>query len=60
MSSVKELETRLSVSNQTARTDLSELVNRGYLEMIGLNNKTKGFCRANNFEIVLSKELPKT
>ena len=60
MFSVKELETRLSVSNQTARTDLTELVNRGYLEQIGLNNKTKGFCRTNNFEIVLSKELPKT
>ena len=60
MFSVKELETRLSVSNQTARTDLTELVNLGYLEQIDLNNKTKGFCRTDNFEIVLSKELPKT
>jgi Fic family protein len=60
MFSVKEIETRLTTSNQTARTDLTELVKRGYLEIIEMNNKTKGFCRGSNFEIVLSKELPKT
>jgi len=60
MFSVKEIETRLTTSNQTARTDLTELVKRGYLEIIDLNNKTKGFCRTINFEIVLSKELSKS
>ncbi|HBX51225.1 MAG TPA: cell filamentation protein Fic [Bacteroidales bacterium] len=59
MFSVKEIENRLTISNQTARTDLTELVNRGYLEIINLNNKTKGFCRTENFENILKKELPK-
>lgn len=57
--SVKEIETRLKISNQTARTDLTELVSRGYLEMIDINNKTKGFCRTENFENILQKELMK-
>ncbi len=55
--SVKEIENRFSVANQTARTDLSELVNKGYLEEINLNKKTKGFCRPPNFEKLLKKEL---
>jgi len=60
MVSVKEIETRLTVANQTARTDLMELVNRGYLEMVDINNKTKGFCRTTEFENLLNKELTKT
>jgi Fic family protein len=57
--SVKEIENRLTISNQTARTDLTELVNRGYLEIIDLNNKTKGFCRTDEFENIIQKELAK-
>lgn len=60
MFSVKEIETRLTIANQTARTDLMELVNRGYLEIVDLNNKTKGFCRSVEFENLLKKELTKT
>ncbi len=56
--SVKEIENRFSISNQTARTDLTELVNKGYLEEISLNKKTKGFCRSSNFEKLLKNELP--
>jgi len=59
MLSVKEIETRLSISNQTARTDLQYLVNRGYLEAIDLNNKAKGFCRTEDFENIIKAELPK-
>lgn len=59
MFSVKEIETRLTIANQTARTDLMELVNRGYLEIVDLNNKTKGFCRSVEFENLLKKELSK-
>lgn len=57
--SVKEIENRLTISNQTARTDLTELVNQGYLEMIDINNKTKGFCRTEEFEDILKKEFKK-
>jgi Fic family protein len=59
MFSVKEIENRLTVSNQTARTDLTELVDKGYLEIIDLNNKTKGFCRTEEFENLIKKELSK-
>lgn len=59
MLSVKEVETRLTISNQTARTDLMELAGRRYLEIIELNNKTKGFCRTEEFEDLIKKELPK-
>lgn len=56
--SVKEIENRLSISNQTARTDLEGLTEKGYLETIELNKKTKGFCRSDDFEQRLNKELP--
>ena len=57
--SVKEIENRFSLSNQTARTDLTELESKGYLEMVGLNKKTKGFCKSERFNELLKKELPK-
>ncbi len=54
---VKEIENRFGISNQTARTDLYKLVEKGYLELIEINNKTKAFCRNEKFENVLHKEL---
>jgi len=59
MFSVKEIEIRLTIANQTARTDLMKLVHLGYLEIVDMNNKTKGFCRAAEFENLLKRELPK-
>lgn len=58
--SVKEIENRFNISNQTARTDLTELQNKGYLEGIDLNKKTKGFCRSSKFNQLLKRELPTT
>lgn len=58
--SVKEIENRFSVSNQTARTDLSELVKKGYLEENSMNKKTKRFYKSSNFEKLLKKELATT
>ncbi|WP_316801485.1 Fic family protein [Pedobacter frigidisoli] len=54
---VKELENRLLISNQTARTDLEGLVKMGYLEVIELNRKMKGFCKSENFDQLLNKHL---
>lgn len=48
--SVKEVETRLSVSNQTARTDLLGLVNNGFLEPLKLNKKTQAFGKSKIFD----------
>ena len=47
--SIKEIETRFSVSNQTARTDLFKLVELGFLEEIKINNKKKAFIRSDKF-----------
>jgi len=57
---VKEIENRFSISNQTARTDLYELKDKGYLDLIDLNKKTKAFCRSEKFEKIIKKELPIT
>lgn len=54
---VKEIQNRLNVSNQTGRTDLTELANSGYLDQIELNKKTKAFCRSSHFEALLKKQL---
>ena len=55
---VKEIENRLSVSNQTGRNDLMELVKKEYLEQIDMNNKTKAFCKNQKFDEILMNELP--
>ena len=44
--SVKEVETLLGTSNQTARTDLQGLVNKGYLAEIWVNQKERQFARS--------------
>lgn len=60
MFSVKEIENRMMVSNQTARTDLENLVRIGFLETINLNKKAKGFSRSESFNEILNNELPQT
>ncbi len=47
--SVKEIEIRFSISNQTARTDLLRLVENGFLEEIKLNDKKRAYVRSDNF-----------
>jgi DeoR/GlpR family transcriptional regulator of sugar metabolism len=55
--SVKEIETRLSISNQTARTDLQGLVDLEYLEAILLNKKTQVFSKSEKFDDLLKKKI---
>jgi len=54
---VKEIENRLQVSNQTARTDLQGLADLGFIEIISLNKKTQAFTRAPGFETLLREKL---
>lgn len=54
---VKEIETRLTVSNQTARTDLISLVKLGFLESIKINKKKRSFARSLNFDELLKASL---
>lgn len=55
--SVKEIETRLSVSNQTARNDLQGLVDLGYLEAIQLNKKTQAFSKSDMFDGLVKQKI---
>lgn len=55
---VKEIENRFNISNQTARYDLTHLEGMGYLDVINLNKKAKGFCKSANFDEQLDKDLP--
>lgn len=43
---VKDVQELLSVSSMTARKDLSDLVQQGYLEEIAINNVTRGYIMA--------------
>ncbi len=54
---VKEMENRFRVSNQTARTDLYGLSEKGYLDTIELNKKTKAFSKSKKFDELIKKEL---
>ncbi|MGF7141163.1 Fic family protein [Roseimarinus sediminis] len=53
---VKEVETRLSTSNQTARTDLQQLLQQGYLELIQINKKKQAFARVPDFESKINEK----
>ena len=54
---VKEVETRFAVSNQTARTDLQSLVELKYIDTIQLNKKEVAFKAGNDFEGMLKERL---
>jgi Fic family protein len=51
---VKEVETRLVISNQTARTDLQKLVRLGYLEALKLDLKTEAFIKGDKFDTLIN------
>lgn len=46
---VKEVQTRFLVASMTARKDLSELVQQGYLQEIAINKVTRGYLRGLDF-----------
>ena len=52
---VKETETRLGVSNASARTDLNELYKKGYLGMRDINKVMKGFIKGEGLDILMNK-----
>jgi len=47
---VKEVQSRFSVASMTARKDLSELVQQGYLQEIAINKVTRGYLRGQKFD----------
>lgn len=48
--SVKEIENKFNVANQTARTDLDILKDRGFLTVKNINKKTKAYFKSPNFD----------
>ncbi|QIL40560.1 DeoR family transcriptional regulator [Pedobacter sp. HDW13] len=52
---VREIETRMGISNQTARTDLDHLEALGLLDAMEMNKKTKFFLLSESFEDILRK-----
>lgn len=47
---VKEIENIFSITNQTARTDIEELVEKGLLKKIAVNKKTSNYWQGDNFD----------
>lgn len=52
---VNEVQTRLAVSNGSARSDLKQLVDKQYLSLIHLNQVTKGYIKGEEFDGLLRK-----
>lgn len=50
---IKEIENIYGVTNQTARTDIEELVKMGFLKKVALNKKTYNYWKGENFENLL-------
>jgi Fic family protein len=53
--STKEMESRFTVSNYTARTDLKSLVELGFLEIIQVNKQKQNFVKSLSFENTMKK-----
>jgi Fic family protein len=51
----KEIESRFSVSNFTARSDLKILVELGFLEIIRVNKKKQNFIKSKDFDKILKR-----
>lgn len=52
---IKEIESRFSVSNFTARSDLRMLVQLGFLNIVQVNKKKQNFIKSKVFDEVLAK-----
>ena len=47
---VKEIENIFKITNQTARTDIEELVEKNYLKKVSINKKSFNYWKGENFE----------
>jgi Fic family protein len=47
---VKELENIFSITNQTARTDIEGLVERGFLKKTAINKKSSNYWKGDKFD----------
>ena len=49
----KELASQFDITTRTARTDLQELVEMGYLKITHINKRALGYVRSDEFEILI-------
>jgi Fic family protein len=54
--SVREIQNRLGVSNQTARNDMQHLKDLGFIYSVPVDQKKETFLRANEFESLLESQ----
>ena len=54
---IKEIENRFNVANQTARTDLEGLVKYGYLTKIQLNKVKRCYIKSDKFDNLINKYI---
>lgn len=54
---VKEVENRMQISNQTARTDLLQLVEFEFIDKISMNKKKQAFVKSKEFEKIIKEKL---
>ncbi len=52
----KEAENRLAISKVSARKNLMQLVDKGYLSMIDLDKKTNGFIKSDRFDFLITRK----
>ncbi len=52
--SVKEIQTIFSITNQTARTDIEELVEKDYLKKISINKKSFHYWKGDSFHQIFN------
>ena len=55
----KELATQFNITTKTARSDLQELVEMGYLVATNLNKRAIGYIKSSEFEMLLQKSTNK-
>ena len=55
--SIKEIENRFLISNHTARTDLKQLVDMGFLEVIPVNKKKQSYIKSPLFFSLLETKI---
>lgn len=48
--SVKEIENIFNITNQTARTDIEELVDKGFLKKVSINKKSFNYWKGEKFD----------
>lgn len=57
MLTVREVQTRLAVSEQSARNDLAGLLTMGFLSPVSLNKKSTAYTRSPEFDELLKEKL---